>query len=469
MQFKSAQFRYAIIYVVVTLFVLLFLNIYTAKNSQELFYNNKKAAMFERCELLSSSIASLNVLNETTISSTITDVIRLSVARITVTDQHGLIIYDSAEPDSMRNKYLLLPQTVDALQGNDVFSWHYEDGSMQSHAAMPIYSYGTMIGCIYMTAVDNEQGALIATIQGNIFTITLILELAVVIFSIWFATGYSSRVRKIMASIRKVWSGDYTHKVTVGGSDELTMLGSAFNDLTHRLNISENKRQRFVSDASHELKTPLASIKLLSDSILQNEMDMETVKDFVSDIGNEADRLNRMSHKLLMLAKNDDQADDDSEIIYISPTLERVVKMLSAIAKKQNIEIITNLDDDSTILIFEDDLYQILFNLVENGIKYNRANGQLYISLMRSEDNAIIKIRDTGVGISEDALQHIFERFYRVDKDRSRKSGGSGLGLAIVKNMVERNQGTIAVESTPGAGSEFTVIFPIFDTQEVSE
>ena len=424
--------------------------------------------MFERCELLSTSISSLNVLNKTTIDSTITDAIRLSVARITVTDQNGLVIYDSVDTESTIKKYMFLPQTVEALHGNDVFTWHYKDGAMQSHAAMPIYSYGTLIGCIYMTESDSEQGALIASIQNNIFTITLILELAVVIFSVWFATGYSARLRKIMGSIRRVWSGDYTHKVNIGGNDELTMLGNAFNDLTHRLDVSESKRQRFVSDASHELKTPLASIKLLSDSILQNDMDPDTVKEFVGDIGNEADRLNRMSQKLLLLAKTEDSTEDDFEIVQIAPTIVRVVKMLSVIAQTQNIEIQTDLQHDCPILILEDDLYQIVFNLVENGIKYNVPNGKLYVSLFRDGDTAIINVRDTGVGISEDALTHIFERFYRVDKARSRKSGGSGLGLSIVRNLVERNKGTIRVTSTPGNGTEFTVSFPVFDTEEES-
>ena len=368
LQFKSAQFRYAVVYVVVTLFVLLFLNIYTARNSQELFYNNKKASMFERCELLSASISSLNVLNRATIDGTITDAIRVSVARITVTDRNGLVLYDSAETEPTAKRYAFLPQTVEALRGNDVFTWHYEDGAMQSHAAMPIYSYGTLIGCIYMAESDVEQGALIASIHNNIFTITLILELAVIVFSVWFATGYSARLRKIMNSIRKVWSGDYTHKVDIGGNDELTMLGNAFNDLTHRLDVSESKRQRFVSDASHELKTPLASIKLLSDSILQNDMDPETVKEFVGDIGNEADRLNRMSQKLLLLAKTEDVAEEELEIVRIAPTINRVVKMLSVIAQPQNIVIRTDLQQDSPILIQEDDLYQIIFNLVENGI-----------------------------------------------------------------------------------------------------
>ena len=300
----------------------------------------------------------------------------------------------------------------------------------------------------------------------NILTITLVLEIVVIIFSAIFAIAFSKRMRRILASMRIIREGDYSHKVKMGGSDELTVLGDEFNDLTDRLMVSENKRRQFVSDASHELKTPLASIKLLSDSILQNDMDMETVREFVSDIGNEADRLNRMSQKLLSLSRIESQEDGDCEIVNIAPTVQRVLRMLSTIAEENGISILPQLEQDSPILILEDDLYQIIFNLVENGIKYNVPGGSLSILLSREEDNAVIKVADTGVGIPDDAIGHIFERFYRVDKARSRKSGGSGLGLSIVRNMVERNGGSIYVTSQSGQGTTFTVTFPVFDTED---
>ena len=247
-------------------------------------------------------------------------------------------------------------------------------------------------------------------------------------------------------------------------------MGAEVNDLTDRLQVSEHKRRQFVSDASHELKTPLASIKLLTDSILQNDMDMDTIREFVSDIGEEAERLNRMTEELLTLTRGETAATEDERIItYMAPTIERVVRMLSRLADASNIEIITRLDDDIPILIREDDLYQIAFNLVENGIKYNIPGGKLTISLSRGQDMGVLQISDTGMGIPEDSLEHIFERFYRVDKARSRASGGSGLGLAIVRNMVQRNQGEIRVESTFGMGSVFTVEFPAFDTEEVEQ
>ena len=190
------------------------------------------------------------------------------------------------------------------------------------------------------------------------------------------------------------------------------------------------------------------------------------VKEFVGDIGNEADRLNRMTQKLLSLTRIESEEDGDCEIVFLSPTVERVIRMLTGIAEENQIRIHTNIIQDSPILIIEDDLYQIIFNLVENGIKYNIPSGSLTVILDRQDENAVIQVKDTGVGIPPESVGHVFERFYRVDKARSRKSGGSGLGLSIVRNMVERNGGKISVESTVGEGSIFTLTFPVFDTED---
>jgi len=288
----------------------------------------------------------------------------------------------------------------------------------------------------------------------------------VILFSLLFARIYTNRLRQIMSSIRIVREGDYSHTLKMRGNDELRILSDEFNDLIIRLQNSEEKRRQFVSDASHELKTPLASIKLLSDSILQNDMDMETIREFVQDIGNEADRLNRMSQKLLSLSRVESQSDSEYEIVYLAPTVKKVIRMLHEIARRSSISIQAELDGDCSILIIEDDLYQIIFNLVENGIKYNTAGGSLFINLQKNLEDVVLTVADTGVGIPAESLENIFERFYRVDKARSRKSGGSGLGLSIVKSLVERNGGTINVESVLNQGTTFTVRFPAFDTEE---
>ena len=260
-----------------------------------------------------------------------------------------------------------------------------------------------------------QLGILLQSIQATILTITITLELVVIVFSVIFSYIYSSRLKRIMTSMQIIQEGNYSHKVVLNGRDELTVLSEEFNDLAERLQTSENKRQQFVSDASHELKTPLASIKLLAETILQNDMDMETVREFVGDIGGEADRLNRMSQKLLDLTRGEDVENEETEVIYMAPTIERVCRMLSAQASTNQIKIITQLQNDTPIMIREDDLYRILFNLVENGIKYNIPGGTLTITLERTKEWGILKVSDTGTGIPEGKKSVAFNLTLRAD------------------------------------------------------
>ncbi len=457
-------------YVVITFVVLLILNIYCSSISQMLFYKSKESAMIEKCMLAADEISTLEVLNTSTITQIVNQLESLTVTRLMITDQQGKVLYDSSE--SCVGSYALFPEIMQALQvrddtptGNKVFFWQYHDGTTDSRAAAPIVNYGTVVGCVYMTEYDTTQGALIRSLQLTVLRITLFLEVVVVVFSLAFAKTFSRRLRRIMASMRIIREGDYSHKVDMSGSDELTVLAEEINDLTDRLQTSERKRSQFVSDASHELKTPLASIKLLTDSILQYDMDLETTREFVSDIGSEAERLNRMTTKLLSLTKAEGRSTEESEIIYMAPTVQRVARMLRANAMQTNITFHLELEEDTPILILEDDLYQIVFNLMENGIKYNLPGGSLTVRLSRQEDNAVLQVTDTGMGIPEDAIAHIFERFYRVDKARSRATGGSGLGLSIVHTIVQRNRGQIDVSSVVGQGTTFTIAFPAFDAE----
>ena len=419
--------------------------------------------MIEKCQLAADDIASLEVINSSTVANAVNEMVSLKVNRMIITDRSAKVLYDSAHAEP--GYYALFPEILSAMEGNDVFFSQYHDGVIQSHAATPIISYRTTLGCVYMMEYDTAQGNLIKSLQSTVLQITLILELVVILFSFVFSKFYSRRLRQIMASMHIIQKGDYSHKLKLGGHDELSFLGDEFNDLTDRLQTSEQKRSRFVSDASHELKTPLASIKLLTDSILQNDMDMETIREFVGDIGNEADRLTRTTGQLLSLTKVDGQIAEDCEIIKMAPTVDRVVRMLSGIARQNGITIEADLSEDSPVLILEDDLYQIAFNLIENGIKYNISGGKLFVHLKRQDDNALLIVRDTGMGIPEESLAHIFERFYRVDKARSRATGGSGLGLAIVRAIVQRNRGEITVQTVIDQGTTFTVSFPIFETE----
>ena len=451
---------------VIASLALVFLNIYSASNTRELMFQAKYASMQDKIQVVASSFETADTLSTETVDQVISVLGDINVSRLLITDGEAKVLYDSSVRQNAVGQYALLEAVVQALGGSDVFHCAYHAGALQSFAAVPIMSRATPIGCVYVMDFDAEQGEIIENLERNILRGSWILLGGIVACSAIFSVVSSKRMRKILMSMRLVREGEYSHKIQMRGDDEYTTLATEFNKLTDRLQESEATQRQFVSDASHELKTPLASIKLLSDSILQNDMDADTMREFVSDIGNESDRLTRMTQKLLTLSKADAQTTCEHEVVDLGETVRRVLRMLVPLADQTEIKLTANLDRGCYVLSMEDDAYQIIFNLVENGIKYNHAGGSVHVTARHTQDEAELLVEDTGMGIPQDAIEHIFERFYRVDKARSRQAGGSGLGLSIVHELVERNFGTIEVSSKEGEGTKFTVRMPYFELEE---
>ena len=451
---------------VIASLALVFLNIYSASNTRELMFQAKYASMQDKIQVIASSFETADTLSAETVDQVISVLGDINVSRLLITDGEAKVLYDSSVRQNAVGQYALLEAVVQALGGSDVFHCAYHAGALQSFAAVPIMSRATPIGCVYVMDFDAEQGEIIENLERNILRGSWILLGGIVACSAIFSVVSSKRMRKILMSMRLVREGEYSHKIQMRGDDEYTTLATEFNKLTDRLQESEATQRQFVSDASHELKTPLASIKLLSDSILQNDMDADTMREFVSDIGNESDRLTRMTQKLLTLSKADAQTTCEHEVVDLGDTVRRVFRMLVPLADRTQIQLTASLDRGCYVLSMEDDAYQIIFNLVENGIKYNHAGGSVHVTVRHTQDEAELLVEDTGMGIPQDAIEHIFERFYRVDKARSRQAGGSGLGLSIVHELVERNFGTIEVSCKEGEGTKFTVRMPYFELEE---
>ena len=279
-------------------------------------------------------------------------------------------------------------------------------------------------GAVCLYDQDSDQGALLEELQRNLRLISVVVCLAVLVLFGAFSTFLSRRVRTLLGGIRTVRAGEYTHRISMDGHDELAQLAEEFNQLTGRLQVTEEERRRFVSDASHELKTPLASIRLLTDSILQDaSIDRDTAREFVADIGEAADRLIHISQELLELNRLDEGRDMAQEPV---DWTERV----------------------------------------EKAIKYNVTGGEVLVTTRRQGAQVLLSVADTGVGIPEADMPRIFERFYRVDKARSRAAGGTGLGLSIVRDAVRHHGGTITVQARQPAGVVFTVILPAWREEE---
>lgn len=463
---RSSQLRYAAAYILITSGVLLFLNVSAPIMIRRLTYSAQRSAILDKAQLIVSTFSASRQLEADVVREATQSVKDLHTTRVVVTDAGGYCVYDSMDSENDQKRLILYPELTMALEGNDAVYIRYEEGLIITKAAMPIVAYNRIVGAVYLLERDADQAALIDGLQKMIFWISVGLELLVIAVSILFSALFSHRIRDLFLSVRKLHGGDYSVRLSERGNDEVSQLSVAFNKLARRLDQSEQVRKQFVSNASHELKTPLASIKLLTDSILQNDMDQGTMREFVADVGNEADRLTRLSAKLLELTRLDSQPAEEKELTIIRPVADRVLRMLTPVARKQEVRLNLDCPEDIVVLATADDLYQILFNLVENGIKYNTGGGEVWLRASTTYDSIIIAVEDTGLGIPDAEKPHIFERFYRVDKARSRKAGGAGLGLSIVYDMVTRNDGSVTVTDRKGGGSCFRLSFPLNPTPE---
>lgn len=457
---RTTQFKYAVIYVLITAVALVCLNLLTLESTWQMMKQNKHSAVIGRVQLVAASFSGTEALTQDSVHQVMDLLDDVKTDRIIVTDLQGLCLYDSSETQNMQGKVALIPEIVSALSGNDVVYCAMNNRALQSHAATPILYLNSPIGAVYLMERDAAQADLFRAISLRTVSISVVLGLAIILFSFLFSVLFSKRMHKILNSIAIVREGNYSHVLDLRGNDELSDLSEEFNKLTSRLHDAEEVRRQFVSDASHELKTPLASIKLLSDSILQHEMPMPTVQEFVRDIGNEADRLTRMSTKLLTLSKLDSNVQELGTVVDATDVVQRVCRILQPQAQLKSIHIERDLAWSCYMYNYEDSLHQIVFNLVENAIKYNYDGGSVMIRVCHDNKNVTIEVADTGFGIPEEEMSHIFDRFYRVDKARSRAMGGSGLGLSIVHDLVEHNDGEITVRANPEGGTIFTAVFP---------
>jgi len=458
--------RYAAAYILITSGVLLFLNISAPIMIRRLTYSVQRSAILDKAQLIVSTFSTSNRLDAEVVQEATQSVNDLHTTRVVVTDAGAYCVYDSLDAQNKQDRLILYPEVTMALDGKDAVYIRYEDGVIITKAAMPIVAYNRIIGSVYLMERDVDQAALIDGLQKMIFWISIGLEFLVITVSILFSALFSHRIRDLFLSVRKLHGGDYSVRLSERGHDEVSQLSGAFNKLAKRLDQSEQVRKQFVSNASHELKTPLASIKLLTDSILQNDMDQGTMREFVADVGNEADRLTRLSAKLLELTRLDSQPSEEKEMTVVRPVADRVLRMLTPVARNQQVHLNLDCPEDIVVLAMADDLYQILFNLVENGVKYNTSGGEVWLRASHTTDSSIIAVEDSGLGIPDSEKPHIFERFYRIDKARSRKAGGAGLGLSIVYDMVHRNDGSVTVTDREGGGSCFRLCFPRCHTPE---
>lgn len=458
---NSVQFKFAATFLVLIAGLIVLLNTYPTIVSRDLVFTSKQNSLQTQAGVMSSALSTPDELTSDTVMEVMSFLDLRSLSRVIVTDENAEILYDTAQMGSGVGNFALFSEIGRALNGEIVCYSVYDGKAFMTREAMPIKDGSITAGAIYLYEYDSAQADLIMNIQKNLRNITMVLGVIAIILMFIFSRALTLRITDLVKATKIVSEGDYDYQIKTGGRDELTELGREFNSLTKRLKSTEELRRRFVSDASHELKTPLASIRLLSDSIVNSDnMDNDTMREFVTDIGNEAERLSRTTEKLLSLSKMDSSIGLSQDKLDVKHVVEKTMHLLSPLAKEYHVAISTELSRGCYIFGSEDLVYRTIFNLAENAIKYNMPGGNVKIMLFRESENVTLIVEDSGIGIPDEDLPHIFSRFYRVDKARSRDAGGSGLGLSIVYDAVRLHGGSVTVEKRENGGSRFIVVFP---------
>lgn len=392
--------------------------------------------------------------------------------KIMIFNKDSVAIFDSHGNDAILGKAQVKQSVITALGGSEG-NETYEDeqtGYEVIDVSVPIKAPYGVVGAVNVTFTSDKISLFVAAMQEELILLSVLccLLIGLVIFVV--ANLMTRRIVRFTDKITLMSDGILDEKMDIRGNDEIARMGVAFNTMAEKLAGIEQQRIQFVSDASHELKTPLSSIKLMSDSILQNpDIPREQIHEFLWDINNEVDRLNRIVNKLLSITKMDTQAEKAEsrfELLDLREVVSDIVKTLYPLAK--NSEIALNFTAEKEIFIMgdKDTLFQAIYNICDNAIKYTKRYGEVNVILDKKDNNANIVIRDNGVGMVQEDVEHIFERFYRVDKARARETGGTGLGLAIANAAVKAHKGHIRVLSEPNIGSEFTIILPLADLPE---
>ena len=454
----SISFQFFFFIAALLTVLLLLLNIFPYVSTRDAVYQEKERALENQASMLASALAGLERPDEENVAEVLRLLDMQGFERVTVAGEDGAALYDS---DGGSGREGIEPDLLLALTGKTVFRSVLREGSFQSSYAIPMLRQDSITGAVFLRENDAERGQILRELRTQIRVLSLVIALAALAMTGVYSTTVLGKLRRLSGAIRAVSGGDYQYRMEVRGKDELAELGREFNALTARLEDTERQRRRFVSDASHELKTPLASIRLLADSIVQTDnMDPDTVREFVSDIGSEAERLQRMAEELLNLSRLDADVRPAPVPVDLKKTTEEAMALLRPVAAEKRVTLQAVLDEGCLVLATGDDMHHIVFNLLENAVKYNFPEGSITARLRAEDGTVLLTVEDTGVGIPEEERAHIFDRFYRVDKARSREAGGSGLGLSIVHDAVLAHGGSVTVGANEPRGSRFVVRFP---------
>ncbi|MBP3664318.1 MAG: two-component sensor histidine kinase [Tyzzerella sp.] len=466
MKLKSLRFRIVVLLILVSSIPCFAIKETILQKYEDRAVAWRTAEIQNQCTILSNQLSAANYLKEPiseVINAELSQLSNVYDGRVMVIDEEYHIIKDTFGVEA--GKTILSPDVIQCFSGTATS--HYDGENRYIEITTPIMErekeearvkgvilVGISTDIIHDTLTELESKA------NLLFLMAMLVVIVAGSFLAYVMVKPFGEISQVIEDITEGYDNDNLHVDTY---TETMQISEAFNKMRSRMKVLDDSRQEFVSNVSHELKTPLTSMKVLADSLLaQEDVPVELYKEFMGDITEEIERENKIINDLLSLVKMDKTAADlNVKSENINELVERILKRLRPIAALRNIELVFESFRPVTAEVDEVKLSLAISNLVENAIKYNKENGWVQVSLNADHKYFYVKVADSGMGIPQESLDHIFERFYRVDKSHSKEISGTGLGLAIARNAIITHRGAIKVHSEEGEGTTFTVRVPL--------
>lgn len=372
------------------------------------------------------------------------------------------------------NKTMISEEVVRCIKGESTNKYDKDNGYIEMTIPItetvrfedgPREAAGTEVvrGVMLVSASTDSIRVTMDILSRKALLVEIIAIIVLFVLSTLAVQALIRPFEKITEALNKAQEGYTDDPISVTDCLETEHIGDAFNRVLGRMKLLDDSRQEFVSNVSHELKTPITSMKVLADSLIsQRDVPIEVYQEFMTDIAKEIEREDKIITDLLALVKMDRTAADlNIAEVDINVLVELIMKRLRPIAQKRDVELVYESVRPVTAAVDEVKMTLVISNLVENAVKYNKEHGWVKVTLDADHQFFTIEVADSGIGIPAESLDHIYERFYRVDKSRSREIGGTGLGLAITRSAVLMHRGSIRVESVEGEGTVFRVRIPL--------
>lgn len=460
---RSLRVRIFYILVIVGIIPCFIMGFSTLKSYESKAILTKEKDIQNKCNILSNQLSSSDYLYDQSSDLVNDEILQLSNmfdGRILIIKDNFKIIKDTYALDE--TKTIISEEVIRCFKGETITN--YDKKNQYIELTMPITDEEkTITGVMLMSVSTSNIADNLQVLSRKAIILGIVITISMVLGAMLISSVLVKPFARISKSIEALTDGYGDEHIHVQDYVETEAISDAFNNLLMRMKQLDDSRQEFVSNVSHELKTPLTSMKVLADSLLMQEnLPIELYQEFMQDIVEEIDRENKIINDLLALVKLDKtNADLNIAATNINQLMELILKRLRPIAKMRNIELVFESFRQVTAEVDEVKLTLAISNLVENAIKYNIENGWVKVSLNADHKYFYVEVSDSGIGIPEDSIQHIFERFYRVDKSHSREIGGTGLGLSITRNAVLMHRGGVKVISKENEGTTFTVRIPL--------